>query len=217
MGRRRNVHPAGTNPLTRNSDPPDEELIRRFKDGDGDALGALFDRYEGLLRQRIDRLLPPHLRRRQSISDVLQESRIVAFERREDFEPRHDGSLRNWLLEIVERKARRAIQWHAVGKRSARREVTRARRADTAQFAGDGPSPSEVAIASELEVLARRAMETLPQDYQDVLRLSWKEQLNLREISLRLERSYEATKKLYGRALAQFGKALRALRGESHG
>ncbi|MHC4732784.1 MAG: RNA polymerase sigma factor [Planctomycetota bacterium] len=212
------VHPAGTKPLTKDSDLPEEELICRFRSGDGEALCALFDRHEGLLRQRIDRLLPPYLRRRQSISDVLQESRIVAFERREDFEPRRDGSLRNWLLEIVERKARRAVQWHAaVEKRSARREVTKAHRAETAQFAGDGPSPSEVAIASELEVLARRAMETLPQDYQDVLRLSWKEQLNLREISLRRERSYEATKKLYGRALARFGKALRALRGESRG
>jgi RNA polymerase sigma factor (sigma-70 family) len=211
------VHPAGTKPLTRSSDSPEEELIRRFRSGDGDALCALFDRYEGLLRQRIDRLLPHYLRRRQSISDVLQESRIVAFERREDFEPRHGGSLRNWLLEIVERKARRAIQWHAVGKRSAHREVTKTHRADTAQFAGDGPSPSEVAIALELEVLARKAMEALPGEYRDVLRLSWKEQLNLREISLRMGRSYEATKKLYGRALARFGRALRALRGESRG
>lgn len=212
------VHAAKTKQLTDDLDLPEEELVRCFRAGDGEALCALFDRHEGLLRRRIERLLPRYLRRRQSISDVLQESRIVAFERREDFEPHRDGSLRNWLLEIVERKARRAVQWHAaVGKRSAQREVTKAQRADTAQFAGGDPSPSEVAIASELEALARRAMETLPPDYQDVLRLSWKEQLNLREISLRLERSYEATKKLYGRALARFGRALRALRGESHG
>jgi len=204
--------------LTDDTDLPEEELVRRFRNGDGEALCALFDRYEGLLRRRIDRLLPQYLRRRHSISDVIQESRVVAFERRGDFEPLRDGSLRNWLLEIVERKARRTVQWHAgVGKRSVQREVTKAQRPDTAQFAAADPSPSEVAIASELEALARKAIGTLPQDYQDVLRLSWQDQLNLREISLRLDRSYEATKKLYGRAVARFGRALRALRGESHG
>jgi len=203
--------------LTRD-DVTEAKLIRRFRAGDGEALCALFDRHEGLLRDRAARHLPARLRRRHSISDVLQESRIVAFRRGGDFEPRDEHSLRNWLLEIVERKARRAVQRHdAVAKRSISREVTRTQRPETAKFEGAVPSPSQVAMAAELAEQAKMAMSRLPEDYREVLRLSRKEDLNLKEIAVHMGRSYEATKKLYGRALARLGTVLREMRGETGG
>jgi RNA polymerase sigma-70 factor (ECF subfamily) len=196
----------------------EEELIRRYREGDGEALEALFLRHRGILVRRIERWLPRHVRRRVSVSDVLQESRIAAFERRLDFEPRGEGAFRNWVLGIVEKKARKATERNVdVKKRAAEREVTRAHRPDTAQFLGQGPSPSEVAVGRELQALAERAMSELPDDYREVLRLSREERLPLTEVALQIGRSHEATKKLYGRALARFGKGLRKLRGETDG
>jgi RNA polymerase sigma factor (sigma-70 family) len=198
--------------------PDEEELIRRYRNGDGDALCVLFDRYDSVLRARAARFLPSRLRRRHSIADVLQEARMVAFDRRADFEPRDDASLRNWLLEIVTRKARRAVQRHdGAAMRSARREVTRAQRAATGQIRADLPSPSQVAIASELAELVERAMRSLPEHHREVLDLAIRDQRNLKEIAVLTGRSYDAVKKAYGRALARLMRTLRDLRGESCG
>ena len=199
-------------------DFPEEELIRRFRRGDGDALCALFERHEGLLRARIERWLPKHVQRRVSVSDILQESRIVAFERHLDFEPRGEEALRNWLLGIAEMKARRATQHHRdVAKRAVRREVTQPYRPETGQLRGRGPTVSELAMGAELQNLARRAVDALPPDYREVLRLTREEGLSLREAAGRMDRSYDAVKKLYGRALRRLAETLRVLRGESRG
>jgi len=193
---------------------PEQDLVQRYREGDGDALCELFDRYEGLLRRRIERWLPGHVRRRHSVSDVLQESRIVALDRHLDFEQRGDGAFRRWVLGIAEMKARRAVQRHVgVEKRDAQREVTKARRRDTGQYAGKGPTPSQEAVGSELAEIARKALASLPDDYRRVLRLVREEGLTLREASLRMERSREAVKKVYGRALLGLTEAFERLQG----
>ena len=60
------------------------------------------------------------------------------------------------------------------------------------------------------------AMEALPSDYRTVLHLVLKEQCSLREAAGQMNRSREAVKKLYGRAVARFTAELRRRRGESH-
>ena len=195
----------------------DTELIRRFKAGDGDALKTLVGRCEDLLHARIRSRLPNHLRRKVSVSDVMQETLIVAYQRRGDFEQRGDNGFRNWLLGIADLKAQAAAhRYRGVAKRAADREVTRNQRPDTGQIVGAHPSPSQVAIAAELKELALRAMARLPDDYREVLRLAREEHLTLRQIAVRMNRSREAIKKLYGRALLRFTEAFEKLGGSKH-
>ena len=197
--------------------PSDTELIRRFKAGDGDALKVLVERCEDLLQARVRARLPRHLRRKVSVSDVLQETMIVAYQRRGDFERRGDNGFRNWLLGIADLKAQAAAhRYRGVAKRAAGREVTRDQRPDTGQFVGANPSPSQVAIAAELKELARRAMAQLRDDYREVLRLAREEHLSRREVAQRMNRSREAIKKLYGRALLRFTEAFERLGGSDH-
>ena len=195
---------------------PEEALLRKFQSGDDDALQALLTRHEAMLRGRIGRWLPAHVRRRLSVSDVWQETCVVVAERREDFEFRGENSFRNWMLGIAQKKVRRAVQRHvAVAKRAAYREVTRGHRGATTQFVSGAPSPSQVAIGAELAALAKDAIESLPDDYQTILRLCRNEGLSLREAGERMGRSREAAKKLYGRALARFARVFGRLKGET--
>ena len=99
------------------------------------------------------------------------------------------------------------------GKRSAGREVSRDRRAETAAMVGRRPSPSQEAIASEVIDLAEDALETLPEDYREVLRLVREEKLSMQEVAEEMGRSYEATRKLHQRAMFQFTEAFRRMRG----
>jgi len=193
-------------------------LLARFREGDEAAFEELLERHAAGAGQHIGRWLPARLHRRVSVADVLQEARMVAFERRADFEDRGENAFRNWFLGIARRKVMELVKRHeGAARRSARREVTRACRKDTAQFAGGAPSPSQAAIASEARELAARVFGSLPEDYREVIRLVREEGLNLKEAAARMGRSHEATKKLYGRALAQFGKEFARQRGDTHG
>jgi RNA polymerase sigma factor (sigma-70 family) len=194
----------------------DGALLSQARAGDARAFERLVRRHEAALQARIRRLLPPRLLRRLAVSDILQETRITAHDKMGEFEQRGEDSFRHWLLAIAERKARRAVQAHVgVHMRSLQREVTRGQRLPTGQFLGGWPTASEVVMAEETADLARRALEALAEDDQTILRLCREEGLAFREAAERMGRSYEATKKLYGRALARFAVSLQRLkRGE---
>jgi RNA polymerase sigma-70 factor (ECF subfamily) len=196
----------------------ERELILGFKTGDENALRTLFERYQNDLQARVERLMSRALQRRVSVADVLQEARITAFERRTDFEDRGAGSFRNWLLGIVEMKARRMVRRHTeASMRSIDREVTRDYRPDTDACAGNEPSPSQAAVGSEMEDLAYQAIEALPDNYREVFRLTCIEHLSLDEAAERMGRSSEAVRKLQGRAILKFTEIFNRMRGEGDG
>jgi len=203
--------------MSDDSQTDDAMLLQRFREGDEDALRVLLERHADLVRARIKRWLPTQLQRRLSVSDVMQETRMVVARRCADFEDRGEGSFRRWLLGIAEMKARRAVQHHNAAKRAAARDVTRGQRPSTAQFPANQPSPSEAAIGIETKELARRAIEGLSPDYREILRLTREERLTLREAAARMGRSREATKKLYARALAKVTAEFERLQGGSDG
>lgn len=194
--------------------PTDRELVARVRDGDEDAFRMLFDRYNRLVRARIRQWLPNGIRRRISISDLVQEARLAAFQGCHDLELAHDGAFQPWLLRIVEHKVRDAIRRQASAKRDAGREVSRHQRDETAQARARGLSPSEHAIAAEDKARMMSVLDALPPDYREILRLARLEGLTLREAGERMGRSREAAKKLYARALARFTELYRETGGQ---
>ncbi len=183
------------------------DLVARFRAGDRDAFRHLVERHERILRMRLASRLPSFLRRRVSVSDVVQETCLVAYERRRDFEDRGEGAFRKWLVGIAENRLRDEIKRHAgVAKRAAAREVTRAERPQTACIEADQGTPSGVAASAEEVRRVQSSMEGLSPDHREILRLALDEGLALRECAERMGRTREATKKLYGRAVC----ALRA-------
>lgn len=196
------------------SDLADEVLVQRIHAGDEQAFAVLFDRYADLLRKHIRRRMSPALRRKISVSDVLQEGRIVAFQRFAEFRHRDESAVPKWLGRIVELKVKEAVKkYTGTVKRAAVREVSRHERLDTAQFSGRQASPSQMAATAELKKLARQALASLPQDYREILYLAREEGLNFPEAGRRMDRSADAARKLYGRAAAQFARVFERLKG----
>ncbi len=194
----------------------DECLLERARKGDPDALHIVFDRHRPALEACIRRYLPPAVQQRVSVSDVLQETRILAFERTEGFEPRREGAYRVWLLRIAERKAREALRAHAgTSRRAVGREVSGNGGSGCPEAAAHGPSPSQFAMNEERRRAVLRVLATLPTDYREVLRLARLEGHPLAEVAARMGRSPDATKKLYGRALSRFTEAFASAGGEA--
>jgi RNA polymerase sigma-70 factor (ECF subfamily) len=197
-------------------EPDEASLAARAARGDAAAFKALLARVEPAVRARVERRLPAALRRKVSVDDVLQEARLVAFRRLSEFEDRGPGSFAAWLVRIAELKLREAVRrWLGTAKRG--REVSRGARPATDAFAARGPSPSEVAVASELKARATKAMDALSDDHRRVLELVQVEGLPLAEAAARMGRSADAARKLYGRALARFAEALDVEEGRRDG
>jgi len=192
--------------------PSNDPLLDRARTGDADALEELIRRHERAIGERIRRLLPPALMRRLGVSDILQETRLTAHARIGALENRGDAAFRNWLYAIADRKARRAVQRHRdVRMRSFAREVTQGGR--TPGVPSGARSPSVIASAREDVAAVRRTLDALSPDTREVLRLCCAEGLSIREAAARMDRSYDATKKLYARALARFARVHREREG----
>jgi RNA polymerase sigma-70 factor (ECF subfamily) len=105
------VHQRGGSPL-RNPDVTDADLVRQSLDGDGEAFGALVDRY-GLAARRVARAV---LGSADDADDAVQDGRIAAWKALDRFDP--ERSFRPWLMRIVanasldllrRKKVRRAV------------------------------------------------------------------------------------------------------------
>jgi RNA polymerase sigma-70 factor (ECF subfamily) len=196
------------------ADPTDAqaELMQRFRNGDEDAFRQLFAQHLDRLKRRLARRIPPRFQRRFDVSDVIQETRLVAFARREDFEIRGPDAFGRWIGGIGDHKLARAIHRHGqVAKRSAHQEVTRGRRVDTAAVEAGGPTPSQLAVSHELEDRVQQALASLSADDQQVIRLTREAGMTLDEAAEPMGRSREAVRKLLQRALARFTAAYDAM------
>ena len=188
-------------------DGDERTLAERARAGDETAFRALWDAATPRVRRRLERLLPPALRRKVDVDDVLQEASIVAVRRIGEFEARGEGAFAAWLQRIAELKLREAVR-RFLGTAKRGREVTKPDRPSTAKFEGRGPSPSEVAQAAELRARASVALDALAPDYREILHLVQIEMLPLAEAAVRMNRTPEAARKLYGRALSRYAEML---------
>jgi RNA polymerase sigma-70 factor (ECF subfamily) len=197
----------------RPADDQQTDLLARACAGDADCLATLLERHRLAMQRFADTRLPAHLRRRVSVSDVVQEAQLVALDRAVDFEPRGPDSFRNWLFGIVDRKVREAIRFHDLAaKRSRRREVSRVGRRETGQLGARQPTASQVAMGIETAAAAERALAALSDDHREVLQLVRREQLSLDDVATRMGRSREAVRKLVDRALARFREVFESQR-----
>jgi RNA polymerase sigma-70 factor (ECF subfamily) len=179
----------------------DEEIVRRVLAGDVEASGLLFGRHLPALRASVRGRLPPLLRGKLGESDVVQETYLAAYLSLGNFEDRGDGSFAAWLRQILEHKLVDEIRRHG---EAATRDPRREERLPTdAGIAAPGqPTPSVVVAAAEESAAVRAAVAALPSDYAVVIRLIHQEGITLVEAGRRMDRSADAVRKLYGRALA---------------
>ena len=198
--------------MTADPKDPEAELLQRFRNGDEAAFRQLFAKHLEALERRLARRIPLRLQRRFDVSDVIQETRLVAFARRSDFEHRGPEAFARWIGGIGDNKLAQAIRRHGrTAKRAAYREVTRGRRVDTEAVSAGGPTASQVAVSHEVEERVRRALVSLGPDDQQVIRLTREAGLSLDEVAEQMGRSREAARKLLQRALSRFAAAYDAL------
>ncbi|MGQ9907658.1 MAG: RNA polymerase sigma factor [Candidatus Flexifilum sp.] len=166
-------------------DASDEQLARKAQLGNREAFQALYQRYLQRVYNRVRSKVPP-----QDVEDVTQEIFIAVVRSLDSYEQR--SRFNTWLYTIVNRQI---ADFYRRRQRSPRSVV---------ELDDDGakeiPVPADVE-GTEQRVVLQRALQALPEHYQEIILLRFVDGLTFAEIAEQRGQSLEAVKSLYRRAI----------------
>lgn len=181
-----------------------ERSLDRVRAGASDELEQLLDgcrRYISLVSVA---MLDRRLQSKLGASDLVQDTLLEAHDCFDRFEGETEEELFAWLTTILKRRWYKSRD-HFYG--TAKRDVGREESLDGFQANGsdalieEDATPSAAVIARDEEQLIRRGMARLPEEYRRVLILRNWERKSFGAIGKEMNRSPDAVRKLWGRAV----------------
>lgn len=171
------------------------------RQGSRETLGQLLELYRPYLLQIANQELESGLQAKAGGSDLVQQTFLEA---QRDF-PRFAGSteaeLIAWLRRILTNNLMNfSAQYQQTSKRQLNREVPLDLRAGNLVMSTE-PSPSGQALARERAELLDRSLERLPAEYRQVILYRNRDRLSFAEIGRAMDRSADAARKLWSRAV----------------
>jgi len=176
--------------------------------------GADFERYRNYLRllARVQLASRPGIR--IDPSDMVQQTLLEAFQKREQFRGDNDAEWAGWLRAILARNVGDALRAQGRQKRDARRErsleqgMAESSARLGAWLAADGPSPSECARRHEQAIALADALAQLSADQREALLLHYWQGCSVSEVGAHLERTPGSVAGLLKRGLKNLREQL---------
>jgi RNA polymerase sigma-70 factor (ECF subfamily) len=194
------------------------ELLDHARAGNSVSLGRLLELYRNYLRFLARSMIGTNLRLALEPSDLVQETFLEAQRDFAHFAGNTEPELMAWLRRILARNMADQARHHRAGGRDVgRRESLEVllERSSTAlhnALAASFVSPSHAAVQREQVVALADALESLPEDYREVIRLRNLERLSFIAVAARMGRSPGAVRMLWTRAIERLSRALEDLR-----
>jgi len=193
---------------------PDEQLIERIRAHDEQALGRFLELRRPQLTAFIERRLGTALRRKVEPDDLLQETSAEAVRSLPQAEL-DERDIFGWLCQIAER---RIIDAHrkfiASQKRDAGREVAIHAAPDTSRgglielLVASMTSASKVFSRNQKQIRLLAALEQLPQEQREALRLRYVDGLPSKQIAEQMGKTDGAVRVMLTRSLAKLQQLL---------
>ena len=184
---------------------------------DAEVHGRLLERFRDYLALLARLQLGPKLRGKFDASDVVQQTPLEAYAKRDQFHGT-EAERPAWLRQILARNLADALR--AFGQ--AKRDVDRERSLEAAiqessarlgaWLAAEQSSPSQRAQGHEDATRLAEALAELPEDNRDALVLHYCESQPLAEVAKRMDRSTASVAGLLKRGLKQLRERLHELR-----
>jgi RNA polymerase sigma-70 factor (ECF subfamily) len=195
--------------------PTPEDLLCQARSGKGCALGQLLELYGSYLSLLARLHIGRRLQSKVDAADLVQETFLEAHRHFAQFRGTSEGEFVRWLRQILAANLANLVRRYlGTQGRDVRLERELAveleqssRLLDQGLLAGHS-SPSNQAARREQAVLLADALETLPEDYREVLILRHLEGLTFPAVARRMGRSVDSVEKLWLRALTQLRRAL---------
>jgi RNA polymerase sigma-70 factor (ECF subfamily) len=189
-----------------------EEVARwlaEARGGDLTSLGQALEACRGYLLSIAQQELDAELRAKGGASDLVQETFLKAHRHFSHFHGSAEDELLAWLRRLLlNNLADFRRLYHESQKRDAGRELAppdwQLLRRTGADPVADEPSPSAEAIGREQAEALQRTLDRLPEDYRRVLVWRHQEEHTFEEIGRLMDRSANAGRKLWARAVQRF-------------
>ena len=188
-------------------------LVDRARAGDAEARDTIFTECRDYLLYVASQNLDRRVQGKCGPSDIVQNTLMNAANAFGSFRGDTSGALHAWLNEILRNElATASRKYLGTAKRNVRREQITKTESQfwrvQRQITDTVATPSSEAIISEDAAELRAAMTRLPEDYRNVLILRNWERLSFQQIAARFDRSENAVKKLWARALTRLESEL---------
>ena len=188
------------------------DVIRRAISGDRAALDGLLASYYSPLAAHIATRLPGDLSGVLSAEDVLQETFLDVFRSIDRAKATNGPSFYSWLVSVAEHQMLDLIRAARAAKRGGGWTPVDAQGESIVsmleQMAVNSRTPSRSAAGHETVAAVRGALEHLPEDYKEAVRLRYIEGLPMAEAAQRIGRTPAAFQMLCHRAVKQLAALL---------
>ena len=189
------------------------ELLSRARESDTDAIQALLVPYLHPLTAFVRVRSAVRLRRRESVSDLVQSIYRQAIGSMHTLSGNSEAEFRQWLYAIALNRIRRSYEYHHAARRDVAREVhpdldSRVDDEGLLSCYASICTPSREALAREEIERIEAALDSLPEDYREVLVLARISGLSAAEIGEQVGRSEDAVRQLLRRAKARLAERL---------
>lgn len=172
------------------------QLVARMQAGDRSAAGQVYRRYRDELLLAVRAGMGPGLRAAFESEDVLQSVALEAISDLRSFVPRGPGSLRAFLVRIVQHKL--VDRARALTAKKRRGSV-----ALTESVAEAVPEHPPVEYDDSRYAELERALLALPDELREIVKLRRFDGLSSKEIAERTGRTDAAVRKQFSRAMAR--------------
>lgn len=169
-------------------------------------LGELMEAYRHYLLAHAKRGWHDNERRKMGDSDLVQLTLIKGMERFEEFRGSTSAELAAWLRAILQRQMITERRRMSAQKADAGREVS----LEELQVVDKVESSRQTILKQEMKQQIRDAVDALPPHYREVVKLYQFKGLPFEVIGQRLEKSPEAVRKIWARAIVKLGFQLKS-------
>jgi RNA polymerase sigma-70 factor (ECF subfamily) len=197
------------------TEPPHDiaQWLPAARAGSREALGRVLEAARRYLHSIARQELDPDLRAKNSSSDLVQETFVEAQRAFGQFQGDTEAELLAWLRQLLlHRVGKLRRRYRDTQKRRLGREVTlggdNSSEGPAGGLAANMLSPSGQAMEHEQDQALQTALGRLPDDYRRVITLRYQEQLPFEEIGRLLQRSPDAARKLWARAVERLHEEL---------
>ncbi len=173
--------------------------------GSTEAVGQVLEACRAYLLLIAQQELEPALQAKGGASDLVQQTFLEAHRDFAQFHGVTHDALLAWMRRLLLTNLANFRRDYRRHKRRVSREVglpgTDSSRQGEGSLPGDTPTPSVLTMRNEQTEAIERALHRLPEDYSQVVRLRYREERSFEEIAEIMERSQNAVRKLWARAI----------------
>jgi RNA polymerase sigma-70 factor (ECF subfamily) len=187
-----------------------DHWLQEARLGSRDALGNALEACRRYLLCVARHEMNPDLQAKGGASDLVQETFLEAHCDFKRFQGTSEVELRAWLRQLLHHRASKfGRHYRTTQKRRLTREICQNAAALAASPKAKLPSPSAHLMADEQAQRLHFALEQLPDDYRQAITLRYVEQLSFEEIGRRMQRTPNAARLVWLRAIQRVKIELR--------